>query len=133
MLRKRDVCGAFVTRGAPTDGASKPTGKGFEFAPVTHPNSIFVGDPFKFGFVLDGKPVAAAAVYSVLFLGVNNFRRMRTLELRLAEQDRKRHGRRFVVKAIVALCRTSDEPGSLSLCQNFTGGKMDCRPITCDA
>ena len=49
------------------------------------------------------KPIQAAAVYSVLFLGVNNYRRLRGLELRLAEQDRKRHGRRFVIKAVVAL------------------------------
>lgn len=49
------------------------------------------------------KPVQAAAVYSVLFLGVNNYRRLRAAELRLAEQDRKRRGRRFVIKAVVAL------------------------------
>lgn len=49
------------------------------------------------------KPVQAAAIYSVLFLGVNTYRRLRCLELRLAEQDRKRHGRRFVIKAVVAL------------------------------
>jgi AmiR/NasT family two-component response regulator len=49
------------------------------------------------------KPVHAAAIYSALFLGVNNYRRMRAMELRLAEHDRRRHGRRYVVKAVIAL------------------------------
>ncbi len=52
------------------------------------------------------KPVHAAAVYSALFLGVNNFRRMGALESRVAEADRRRNGRRFVIKAVVALVRT---------------------------
>ena len=51
------------------------------------------------------KPVASAAVYSALFLGVNNYRRLQAMEQRLAEQGRRRHGRRFVVKAVVALCQ----------------------------
>jgi AmiR/NasT family two-component response regulator len=51
------------------------------------------------------KPIHAATVYSALFLGVNNYRRLRALELRLAEQDRRRHGRRHVVKAVVALVK----------------------------
>jgi AmiR/NasT family two-component response regulator len=58
------------------------------------------------------KPVAAAAVYSALFLGVNNYRRLHAMEERLAEQGRRRHGRRFLVKAVVALCQArglSDE------------------------
>jgi AmiR/NasT family two-component response regulator len=52
------------------------------------------------------KPVHAATVYSALFLGVNTFRRMRAMELRLAEGERRRNGRRFVIKAVVALVRT---------------------------
>ena len=49
------------------------------------------------------KPIHAGTVYSALFLGVNNHRRMHAMELRLVEHDRKRRGRRFVIKAIVAL------------------------------
>lgn len=49
------------------------------------------------------KPIHGAAVYSALFLGVNNFQRLRAQEARLAEHDRKRHGRRYVIKAVVAL------------------------------
>jgi AmiR/NasT family two-component response regulator len=52
------------------------------------------------------KPIHAASVYSALFLGVNNYRRLRGMELRLAEHDRRRHGRRFVIKAVVALVKT---------------------------
>ena len=51
------------------------------------------------------KPVHAATVYSALFLGVNTFRSMRAMERRLAEGERRRNGRRFVIKAVVALVR----------------------------
>ncbi len=49
------------------------------------------------------KPVAAAAVYSALFFGVNLHRRQRATEERLAAQERRRHQRRFVTKAVIAL------------------------------
>ena len=49
------------------------------------------------------KPVSASMVYSALFLGVNNFRRLRSAETRLAAVNRKRRGRRYLIKAIVAL------------------------------
>jgi AmiR/NasT family two-component response regulator len=59
------------------------------------------------------KPIHAATVYSALFLGVNNYQRLRAMELRLADHDRRRHGRRYVVKAVVALVQahglTDDE------------------------
>jgi len=54
------------------------------------------------------KPVHAAAVYSSLFLAVNGYRRLRGLELQIAEHDRRRRGRRFVIKAVVSLMQTSD-------------------------
>ncbi len=53
------------------------------------------------------KPVHAAAVYSSLFLAVNGYRRLRCLELQIAEHDRRRRGRRFVIKAVVSLMQTS--------------------------
>ncbi|WP_019199743.1 ANTAR domain-containing response regulator [Afipia birgiae] len=52
------------------------------------------------------KPIHAGAVYSALFLCVNNYRRMRGMELRLAEHDRRRNGRRFVIKAVVTLVQS---------------------------
>jgi AmiR/NasT family two-component response regulator len=47
------------------------------------------------------KPIHGAAVYPALFVGVNEHRRQRHLEALLLDQDRRRRGRRDVVKAIV--------------------------------
>ena len=46
----------FVTRGAPTSTLLKPTGKGLEFDPVTHPDDLVANEPGKFRFLIDGKP-----------------------------------------------------------------------------
>jgi uncharacterized GH25 family protein len=48
----------FVTAGAPTTTVLKPTGKGLEFAPVTHPDELVANEVARFGFVIDGKPAA---------------------------------------------------------------------------
>lgn len=48
----------FVSRGAPTDTALAPTGKGLEFQWLTHPNRLLAGTPLKLRVVFDGKPVA---------------------------------------------------------------------------
>lgn len=52
----------FVTLGAPTDAVLKPTGQGLEFAPVTHPDDLVMGEPATLGFTLDGKPAAGLTV-----------------------------------------------------------------------
>src|SRR6202042_720536 len=52
------------------------------------------------------KPIQSGTVYSALFLGVNNHRRRKSAEARLAIGDRKRRGRRFLIKAVVALVQT---------------------------
>lgn len=49
------------------------------------------------------KPIASGTVYSALFLGVNNYWRMHSAEMRLAIVNRKQRGRRYLIKAIVAL------------------------------
>ncbi|WP_181703766.1 ANTAR domain-containing response regulator [Chthonobacter albigriseus] len=49
------------------------------------------------------KPIHGAAVYSALFMGINGFLRRRYLETRLEDHERRRRGRRFVIKAIVNL------------------------------
>lgn len=49
------------------------------------------------------KPVSGAAVYSALFMGINGFLHRRQLEQRLEDHERRRRGRRFVIKAIVDL------------------------------
>jgi uncharacterized GH25 family protein len=48
----------FVTRDAPTDTVLKPTGKGLELVPVSHPNDLVAGEAATFKFLLDGKPAA---------------------------------------------------------------------------
>ena len=52
----------FVTSGAPTTDALKPTGKGLELVAVTHPNDVVAGDKATFGLLLDGKPAANVEV-----------------------------------------------------------------------
>ena len=51
----------YVTRGAPDRGALKPTGKGFEVEPITHPNEVFAGEAFKFRLLNDGRPIPGVA------------------------------------------------------------------------
>lgn len=48
----------FVTSGAPTEHVLKPTGKGLELMPVTHPNDLVQDETARFAFLLDGQPAA---------------------------------------------------------------------------
>lgn len=52
----------FVTAGAPTTTALKPTGKGLELDPITHPNAIAAGETARFRLLIDGKPAGGLAV-----------------------------------------------------------------------
>ncbi|MGA1798746.1 DUF4198 domain-containing protein [Sphingomonas sp. 4RDLI-65] len=52
----------FVTAGAPTTTVLKPTGKGLEFAPITHPDELVAGETAKFRFLVDGKPAPGLKV-----------------------------------------------------------------------
>jgi AmiR/NasT family two-component response regulator len=54
------------------------------------------------------KPVNGAAAYTALFLGVNQFLIRNNLETKLEDLERRRRGRRWVVKAIVSLMREMD-------------------------
>lgn len=47
------------------------------------------------------KPLHGGAVYPALFVGINEYRRRRYLEVLLDDQERRRRGRRDVVKAII--------------------------------
>ena len=51
------------------------------------------------------KPVQGAAVFTALFVGVNEFRRRRQFEGLLDTQERRLRGRRTVIKAVVRLMR----------------------------
>jgi uncharacterized GH25 family protein len=48
----------FVTRDKPTTENLKPTGKGLELVPVTHPTDVVATEAATFKFVIDGKPAA---------------------------------------------------------------------------
>lgn len=52
----------FVTSGEPTDTVLKPSGKGLELVPVTHPNDLVSGEQATFRFIVDGKPVSGVKV-----------------------------------------------------------------------
>lgn len=52
----------YVTRGKPNDTALAPRKKGLEFRAVTHPSSIFVGEPASFELLLDGVPLAGRSI-----------------------------------------------------------------------
>lgn len=52
----------YVTRGAPSSAALKPTGRGLEFAPETNPNAVFLDTPFAFRLLVDGRPAAGVTV-----------------------------------------------------------------------
>jgi len=52
----------YVTVGAPTETVFKPTGRGIELVPVTHPNDLIAGEGATFQFLLDGKPAAELPV-----------------------------------------------------------------------
>ena len=50
----------FITAGKPSKDVLKPTGKGLELDPVTHPNDLFAGEAAKFRLLIDGKPATGA-------------------------------------------------------------------------
>lgn len=52
----------YVSVGKPSDTVFKPSGRGIELVPVTHPNDLVVGDAATFRFLQDGKPAAGLAV-----------------------------------------------------------------------
>jgi uncharacterized GH25 family protein len=48
----------FVSANSTSDGALKPSGVGLELVPVTNPTDLRAGEPIRFRFQLDGKPLA---------------------------------------------------------------------------
>ena len=59
----------FVTNATPSDGALKVSGRGLEMVPLTHPNDLRAGEPARWRFQLDGKPLPQFA-FSVIPGGV---------------------------------------------------------------
>jgi AmiR/NasT family two-component response regulator len=54
------------------------------------------------------KPIYGGSVYSTLFVGINAFRQRRTMALYIEEHERRRSGRRHLMKAIVAVMKAAD-------------------------
>lgn len=52
----------YVTADAPSTTVFKPTGKGIELEPVTHPDELVSGEPASFRFLVDGKPATGLKV-----------------------------------------------------------------------
>lgn len=52
----------YVTRGAPSNEALQPTGRGLEMKPLTHPNAIVAGQDATFKMLLEGRPLAGQPV-----------------------------------------------------------------------
>jgi uncharacterized GH25 family protein len=59
MMGRNEI---FVTAGEPTTTVFKPTGKGLEIAPITHPDELVANEPGRFRFLIDGKPAAGIKV-----------------------------------------------------------------------
>ena len=53
---------SFVTLGAPSEGAFKPTGQGLELEPLGHMSEFVTDEPARFRLLVDGKPAAGIAV-----------------------------------------------------------------------
>jgi uncharacterized GH25 family protein len=56
----------FVTSGKPTTEALKPTNRGIELVPVTHPNDLVSGETATFRFLDNGKPAAGYSATVIL-------------------------------------------------------------------
>ena len=54
------------------------------------------------------KPIYGGSVYSTLFVGINAFRQRRAMALDIGEHERRRSGRRHLMKAIVAVMKAAD-------------------------
>jgi uncharacterized GH25 family protein len=61
-MRSLTMADVYITRGAPTDAALAPIGKGLEFRAITHPSKITTGQDAVFEVLFDGKPLAGQPI-----------------------------------------------------------------------
>ncbi|MCK0069435.1 DUF4198 domain-containing protein [Kordiimonas laminariae] len=52
----------YVSKGAPTEAALKPSGKGLEITPITHPNDVYAGEPVELTVLFEGKPAVGLEI-----------------------------------------------------------------------
>ncbi|MBV7535757.1 DUF4198 domain-containing protein [Duganella sp. sic0402] len=62
LSRNESRLETFVTNGDPSTDVLKPSGKGLELVPVTHPNELRAGEKVTWRLLLDGKPAANLGV-----------------------------------------------------------------------
>lgn len=61
-MQSLTMADVYVTRGAPSDAALAPIGKGLEFKAITHPSKIVTGQDAVFEVLFDGKPLANQSI-----------------------------------------------------------------------
>jgi len=62
ITERRGRVETFATNGNPTVESLKPTGKGLELVPITHPNDLFAGESARFKLLADGEPAAGLKI-----------------------------------------------------------------------
>ena len=81
------------------------------------------------------KPVHGNSVYSALFVGINEYRRRRDLIEQLAAHERRRLGRRAMVRAILSVMKTAgcDEDQAYDRLRRESMRQRLCLEDYCDA
>ena len=105
----------FVTDGPKNLDALKPTGKGLELVPVTHPTDLFNGETATFKLLIDGAPAVSQKV-SVVRGGMRYRNQQHEIE---ATTD-----------ATGAFRITWPEPGQWLLSTSATDDKVSTKPAT---
>ena len=61
-VQSATIAEAYVTRGEPSNGALKPSGRALEIQALTHPNAITAGSDASFVLLYEGKPLAGEEI-----------------------------------------------------------------------
>lgn len=80
----------YVTKGAPST-LPKPTGKGLELIPITHPNEVFADGSFEFKMQFDGKPLPKLTLE--LYRGASEYDEEQTQALGHIDTDDEGHAK----------------------------------------
>lgn len=62
LMESHNRLETFVTQGAPSSTALKPTGKGLELEFLTHPNDLYAGETARWRLLVDGNPAKGLTV-----------------------------------------------------------------------
>lgn len=75
-VQSMTLADAYVTRGKPSDGALRPSGKALEIQAISHPNGIVAGSDARFALLFDGKPLARTDITLFRSAGVYDGRKI---------------------------------------------------------